>query len=532
MDFAVHAYTPYTASVPRPRLIPSPRAALPLLAALLACSEPSAPPQTPPLVAPPVTQPTPPAADECPAEGLATYPMPRTLPEHETLAYWLTRTAAVADLDRPVLSAAEVTALNAAAHNSKLLGFGGRVDLRAPIDLTVLAAGLENRLAYLRERFTAGKYVHLDGTPLSAAEQAAYAGPVTADALAPGFLAPVLPDRTGPNGKPKKPAHDLPDRPELRVALGLVPIYCGPRTAAYYTPTRDPAFDRNLCSMARPQEVVQILRPWDGDLLLARTTYVAGWIDSKSAALSPPLSDAEADAFLEGPWRRAGRDLTLVADGDKAAPLDIPFAALLPVARKEKDRVLVATDAGVRTAPAAIPDLADVPRPLTRRAVLTEAFAYLGQRYGWGDREGGRDCSRYLMDLFAGLGLELPRHTSDQAIAGSYTVDLTPDLPEPERQRLLDEHHRRGVVLLHFPGHIMLYLGRDDDGVARAIHSFAEYLVPCSGRADTAPAGERETLLKVDGVHVSDLELGRGSSRTAFIQRISKLTVLGPRPGP
>jgi hypothetical protein len=61
-----------------------------------------------------------------------------------------------------------------------------------------------------------------------------------------------------------------------------------------------------------------------------------------------------------------------------------------------------------------------------------------------------------------------------------------------------------------------------------AIHSFAEYLVPCPGRAADAPVGERETLLKVDGVHVSDLELGRGTSRTAFIQRVTKITVLGP----
>ena len=72
----------------------------------------------------------------------------------------------------------------------------------------------------------------------------------------------------------------------------------------------------------------------------------------------------------------------------------------------------------------------------------------------------------------------------------------------------------------------MLYLGRDEAGVPMALHSFAEYLVPCAGRDDGAPAGERETLYKVDGVHVSDLELGRGSSRTAFIQRISRVTVI------
>ena len=173
------------------------------------------------------------------------------------------------------------------------------------------------------------------------------------------------------------------------------------------------------------------------------------------------------------------------------------------------------------------PALAEVPRPLTRRAVLTDAFRYLGEPYGWGDRLGGRDCSRYLMDLFAGLGVLLPRHTSDQALAGSYVVEVPPATPEPERLQLLDQHHRRGVALLHFPGHIMLYLGRDADGTPMAIHSFAEYLVPCPGRREGAPAGERETLLKVNGVHVSDLELGRGTSRTAFIERITKITVLG-----
>jgi cell wall-associated NlpC family hydrolase len=531
--------------VPRRRPTPSPRAAalgttFIAFAGLLACAEPVAPPtpntQDPP---PPTATPTPPPPETCPAEGVATYPMPRTRPEHETLTYWLARTAEVADLDRPVLSSAEVAALNLAARTSKHLGFGGRTDLRAPIDLTALATGLEARLGFLRERFAAGKYVHLDGTPLTAAEQAPYAGPITAEALAPGFRAPVLPDRTGPKGQVQKPGHasssrpfgpEFPDRPELRVALGLVPIYCGPRTASYYTTSRDPAFDRNLCSMARPQEVVQILRPWDGDLVLARTTYVAGWIDGKTAPLSPPLTDAEAKAFLDGPWRRAARDVALTTADQDRHTLAIPFAALVPAVKGKPGRALVATEGGVRTALADDPALADVPRPLTRRAVLTDAFAYLGQRYGWGDREGGRDCSRYLMDLFAGLGLDIPRHTSDQAIAGSYTVDVPVGLAEPERQRLLDEHHRRGVVLLHFPGHIMLYLGRDSDGVAMAIHSFAEYLVPCSDRVDGAPAGERETLLKVDGVHVSDLELGRGSSRTAFIQRISKITVLGPPP--
>ncbi|HGG57342.1 MAG TPA: hypothetical protein ENK31_06055 [Nannocystis exedens] len=41
------------------------------------------------------------------------------------------------------------------------------------------------------------------------------------------------------------------------------------------------------------------------------------------------------------------------------------------------------------------------------------------------------------------------------------------------------------------------------------------------------PAGERESLVHVDRIQISDLELGRGSSRTAFIERITKVTVVG-----
>jgi hypothetical protein len=482
---------------------------------VLGCGEPSAPsrPATPEL-APGLAPVAVAAAEACPAGGIAPSQLPRTRPEHETLGYWLVRTAEVADLDRPVLDAAEVRALNSARHP----GFAGRADLRAPIDVVALAGGLQSRLGFLRERIGGGKLVQLDGTPLPAGLQSRYATEITPEALAEGMRAPMLAPGTGAGGPGVAP------EPELRVALDLIPIHCGPQVEPYYTTTLDPDFDRNLCSMARPQEVVQVLRPWGNDLLLARTSYVVGWIDGRSAALSPPLAPDEVRAFLDGPHRRVGQDLSLPLEGGGSHSL--PFASLVPQA--PDGRVLVATAEGVRTGRAEGPAFAEVPRPLTRRAVLTEAFAYLGQPYGWGDRAGGRDCSRYLMDLFAGLGVTLPRHTSDQAQAGAYVVEVAAGLSEPARLALLDEHHRRGIVLLHFPGHIMLYLGRDALGAPMAIHSFAEYLVPCAGRSPGAPVGERETLLKVASVHVSDLELGRGTSRTAFIERITKVTVLGP----
>jgi hypothetical protein len=527
MDFAVQALPPYTGPIvtrdrPTARLL---RRILlgGLASAGVGCVEPPAGPQE--AVQEVVADgPRPAAADDCPATGVAPDPLPRTRPEHQTLSYWLERTAEVADLDRPVLDRHEVEALNHRVERDPALGLRGRVDLRAPVDLAALAGAIQARLGFLRESFTTGKYVRLDGTPVPADLQARYAAEVTPEGLAQGLRAPVVSAGTGPKGH--APGDSPPTAPELRVALDMIPIYCGPQTAPYYTTSRDPEFDRNMCSMARAQEVVQILRPWDGELVLARTSYVVGWIDVRAAALSPPLSTSEARHFIEGPYRHAGALVNLELEGGGSQTL--PFGALVPVAPGKPGRVMVATREGIRTATTDDVRLEPSPRPLTRRAVLTAAFAYLGEPYGWGDRDGGRDCSRYLMDLFAGLGVMLPRHTSDQALAGSYVVEVPPATREPDRLALLDEHHRRGVLLLHFPGHIMLYLGRDADGAPMAIHSFAEYLVPCAGRPADAAVGERETLLKVNGVHVSDLELGRGTSRTAFIQRIAKITVLGP----
>lgn len=480
------------------------RAAL-LGSLLIGCGDTHPPsPPTPEVAARPQPEPAPPPTSEvvCPADGVASHPLPRTRPEHEQLDYWLARTSQVADLDRPLFTAKQLEAHNARLRQREVFGASARSDLLAPVDAGRLADDLNQRLAYLQTKFDTSAYVAPDGAPLPAEQRAALAPSLTAADFA------ALPE------------------PELRVALDLVPIYCAPRRDPYYTLSRDPAFNRNLCSMARPQELVQILRPWAEGLALARTTYVMGWIDVAAASFSPPLAAADARRFMDGPYARAGRDLVAITEG--GVEVSVPFAALLP-AGKRRGEVLLATAGGVVTARPRDPaSLAAAGRPLTRRAALAEAFAYLHTPYGWGDYQGGRDCSRFLMDMFGGLGLLLPRHTSDQALAGAEVIELAPDLPEDERLLQLDAAHRRGLVLLHFPGHIMLYLGRDEADVPMAIHSFAEYLVPCPGRAAEAPAGERETLLKVDGVHVSDLELGRGTSRRAFIQRITKVTVLAP----
>jgi hypothetical protein len=64
----------------------------------------------------------------------------------------------------------------------------------------------------------------------------------------------------------------------------------------------------------------------------------------------------------------------------------------------------------------------------------------------------------------------------------------------------------------------MLYLGHEGERDF-VVSSLSEYLVPCPGGPDT--------VHRLDRVTVTDLELGRGSERTSFIERITKISIFG-----
>jgi hypothetical protein len=121
----------------------------------------------------------------------------------------------------------------------------------------------------------------------------------------------------------------------------------------------------------------------------------------------------------------------------------------------------------------------------------------------------------------------MPRHSSWQTLAGSFWIDVE-SVAEGERLRLIDAAAKKGVVLLGFPGHIMLYLGRNERGQPMVLHALGEYVEPCTGPGGAAG----ETLRRVKNIGVSDLELGRGTSRKALVERITRITVVGGTPGP
>lgn len=428
----------------------------------------------------------------CPAAATAPSPLPKVEPAHRTLAYWLERTS---ELDDVVLDPRAIRDMNASLAVERGPDWHGEYPLGEPLDPARMKRDIADRLSQVHKKLVKNEYVEADGTAIKPADIALF-DPGTAETVVPA--------------------------PQLRVALDALPLRCGPRAAGFFTaaPGTKPStrYDRNNCSTAHPQEVVQVVAEWPNGMRLARTRYAFGWI-TKDAKLSPPIPEALQDVYLRGARAQADEELALQITG-KAA--QCPEGTLLPITG---NRVHFANASGFEEATVADGRALLTQRPLTRRALFTEAFRFLDSPYGWGGggTNGGHDCSSFLMDLFAGFDIHLPRHSSWQARAGTFSIDVSKMTAEDERTRLIDAAAKKGVVLLSFPGHIMLYLGRSDRGTPMVMHAIAEYVVPC--------AGGGETINQNDKISVSDLELGRGSSRKSLLERITSITVIGKAPG-
>ena len=156
--------------------------------------------------------------------------------------------------------------------------------------------------------------------------------------------------------------------------------------------------------------------------------------------------------------------------------------------------------------------------PYTQENVARQAFKMLHHPYGWGDRLGGRDCSRFILDLFRTFGILMPRNSKEQAMVGMDPGSLK-GRPGQEIQRFLDQSIPLATTL-RLPGHIMLYLGKDR-GRHYAIHSI-------SGIQKAGKAGP--VLQKIGEAVVSDLNLGEKGPNGSLMDRITDIRVIGSIP--
>jgi len=147
----------------------------------------------------------------------------------------------------------------------------------------------------------------------------------------------------------------------------------------------------------------------------------------------------------------------------------------------------------------------------TQANLSHQAFKMLNHPYGWGDRLGGRDCSRLIMDLFRTFGILMPRNSKEQARVG---VDLggVKGNSNREKRKVLDQAIPLATTL-RLPGHIMLYLGKDK-GRHYVIHSL--WGIQGSEKVET-----------IGKVVVSDLSLGNKGPNGSLLDRITGMRTIG-----
>ena len=154
--------------------------------------------------------------------------------------------------------------------------------------------------------------------------------------------------------------------------------------------------------------------------------------------------------------------------------------------------------------------------PYTPRNIITQAFGLLNAPYGWGGMFGEQDCSRFIQEIFATVGIHFPRNSTQQAKVGRVAALFDENIPSLQRSQTLLQEARGGISVLQMNGHVMLYLGFFE-GLPYAIHDMWGYLEPYTD-------GER--LRVTNRVVVTNLTLGSGTSSGSLLERLNVVRVV------
>jgi len=148
--------------------------------------------------------------------------------------------------------------------------------------------------------------------------------------------------------------------------------------------------------------------------------------------------------------------------------------------------------------------------PYTPRTILEEAFKLLGAPYRWGSSHGGIDCSGFTQEVFATVGIVLPRNSSEQRRVGDLIGEFREGGNDAEKVGLFARGADGGTTLAWLKGHILLFIGMYE-GRPYFIHATYGY---------EERQGLRDVTRTVKRVVVSDLSLGEGSKKGSLLDRI------------
>ena len=173
-------------------------------------------------------------------------------------------------------------------------------------------------------------------------------------------------------------------------------------------------------------------------------------------------------------------------------------------------------DGSLALVPALLPRSADTSAdylPLTGRNLLSQAFKFLGERYGWGHSYDTRDCSGFVSEIYRSFGILLPRNISSQGISPALDR-IAFDARSTTAQRQAAVAGLQPGDLVYIPGHVMMTIGTAD-GLTWMIHD-------TNGGSFLGLDGKRVSA-QLNGVSVTPLEPMLASDTATYVDRMTNI---------
>ncbi|GMG86542.1 SH3 domain-containing protein [Biformimicrobium ophioploci] len=153
------------------------------------------------------------------------------------------------------------------------------------------------------------------------------------------------------------------------------------------------------------------------------------------------------------------------------------------------------------------------PLPLTRRNVLTQAFKFLGERYGWGHSGNSRDCTGFVSEIFRSCGAIMPRNSGQQGDA-EYGINVRFDKDTSNEEKLAAIRQALPGDLLYLPGHVLILLG-EHRGEPYVIHDLSTaFIEHRDGRLSEA---------QINGVVVTPLLSLHATEEESYLDRLTSI---------
>lgn len=146
----------------------------------------------------------------------------------------------------------------------------------------------------------------------------------------------------------------------------------------------------------------------------------------------------------------------------------------------------------------------------TNNNLIKQAFAFIGDSYGWGGLRESVDCSSFVADVYRTFGVELPRNADEQeeVSSGNY-MDLSYYYEDKDKLKVINKLPIGSALFM--PNHVMIYVGTKNN------HPYVIHALGSCAEKNAAGEMQRISVMKVV---VSELFL-KTMRGTSFLEELN-----------